>query len=92
MAKPEVSITVDVKPKLTAEQALVLQILTGRARGKQHYATAGAKEQELAARCPVGTEVVMPDGRRFGIVDTFKDVKLVKKMVFVDRFELQEIK
>lgn len=80
------------KPKLTREQALVMQIFTAKARGKQQYATAGAKQTELRAICPAGMAIVLPDGRKFAIVDTFADKELAVKMTYIDRFELKELK
>ncbi len=80
------------KPKLSREQQLVLQILTARARGKQQYATAGAKQSELRALAPVGTRVTMPDGRAFAIMDQTQGVDLFKKVVYFDKHDLVELK
>ena len=79
------------KPKLSREQALVLQILTSKARGKAHYATAASKLAELKALFAPGVAIDMPDGRKFGVVDNFEG-EYAKKLVIIDRFEVKELK
>ena len=76
---------------LTKEQSLVLGIINARIRGKKCYGDADAYQQQLAALCPVGKEVTLPDGRRFAIIDAFAGKRLVAKMTYVDRYELREI-
>ena len=84
--------TVSTKPKLTPEQTLVLRHQTARARGKEQYGKADAAQKELEAKVGVGVPVEMPDGRKFAVVDTFKDAKYAKKMTYIDRLEIQEVK
>jgi hypothetical protein len=83
---------VEARPKLSREQALVMQILTSKARGKAHYATAGSKLAELKALCGADSAIAMPDGRKFAVVDTFAGAEYAKKMVIIDRFEVKEVK
>lgn len=80
------------RPKLTSEQALVLGILTSKARGKEHYAKAASRLTELQARVAVGSPVELPDGRKFAVVDTFENEKQAKKFVLIDRYEVRELK
>ncbi len=72
--------------------ALVLQILTARARGRKHYQTAAAAEAELRTLTQLGEPIDTGNGRRFKLVDTFEGQDTVKKMTFIDRFDLVEIK
>ena len=70
----------------------MLGIQTSRARGRQHYQKAAAQEKELMALVKPGTEIVMPDGRKYAVIDQYAHKELLKKVVFFDRFELEELK
>lgn len=77
-------------PKLTEEQSLVLGILGAKQRGKKAY---GKAEGYLAKLRKLGKKTVqLSDGRKFAIVDIFAGEDMVKKMVFIDRWQLQEVK
>jgi len=80
------------KPKLPKEQSLVLGILGARDRGKKQYGKAGDYLDELRKLVRPGQKITLADGRVFNVVDTFKEAESVKKMVFIDRFALEQVK
>ena len=78
-------------PPLTETQKLVLGAIGAKIRGKKAYADARRYEEQLKTLAGVGKEIVLPDGRVFVIVDQFAGKSLVKKLTFIDRFELEEV-
>ena len=69
----------------------MLGIINAKIRGSKCYADAGNYQQRLKAKIGTGTEVTLPDGRRYSLVDTFAGQDRAKKMTFIDRFELHQI-